>query len=74
MTKRKQRGEDGVEVLLRSLRLPSFVAYHAEVGAKAEKQGWSFGQYLYHLAEQELADRERRRIERLLKQSNLPPS
>ena len=74
MTKRKQRGEEGVEVLLRSLRLPSFVAYHAEVGLKAEKQGWSFGQYLYHLAEQELADRERRRIERLLKQSRLPPS
>jgi len=74
MTKRKQRGEDGVEVLLRSLRLPSFVAYHEEVGAKAEKQGWSFGQYLYHLAEQEIADRERRRIERLLKQSRLPSS
>ncbi|HID23612.1 MAG TPA: AAA family ATPase, partial [Planctomycetaceae bacterium] len=74
MTRRKQRGEDGLEVLLRSLRLPSFVAHHEEVGAKAEKQGWSFGQYLYHLAEQELADRERRRIERLLKKSDLPSS
>ena len=74
MTKRKQRGENGVEVLLRSLRLPSFVASHDEVGAKAEKQGWSFGQYLHHLAELELADRERRRIERLLKQSKLPLS
>jgi DNA replication protein DnaC len=74
MTKRKQRDADGVEVLLRSLRLPSFVAYHADVASKAEKQGWSFGQYLYHLAEQEVADRERRRIERLLKQSKLPSS
>lgn len=74
MTKRKQRGENGVEVLLRSLRLPSFVACHDEIGAKAEKQGWSFGQYLHHLAELELADRERRRIERLLKQSKLPLS
>jgi len=50
------------------------VAYHADVASKAEKQGWSFGQYLYHLAEQEVADRERRRIERLLKQSKLPSS
>jgi DNA replication protein DnaC len=74
MTKSKQRGADGVEVLLRSLRLPSFVECHGEVSAKAEKQGWSFGQYLYHLAEQELADREQRRIERLLKQSKLPSS
>ncbi len=69
-----QRGSDGVDVLLRSLKLPSFVAYHEEVGAKAEKQGWSFTQYLSHLAEQEIADRERRRIARLLKRSKLPAS
>jgi len=74
MTKRKQRDSDGIDVLLRSLKLPSFVAYHAEVASNAEKQGWSFGQYLYHLAEQEVADRERRRVTRLLKQSNLPSS
>lgn len=59
-------------VLLRSLRLPSFVAYHEEIEAKAEKQGWSFSQYLSHLAELEIADREHRRIERLLKKSKLP--
>jgi len=72
MRKDKKRGEEGVEVLLRSLRLPSFVEYHEEVRSKAEDQGWSFGQYLYHLAELEVADRERRRIERLLKSSRLP--
>jgi len=71
--KQRERGRDGLEVLLRSLKLPSFVACHEEVGVKAEKQGWSFGQYLYHLAEQEVVDRERRRIERLLKRSKLPP-
>lgn len=67
-----ERGQDGLEVLLRSLRLPSFVDYHAEVAIKAEKAGWSFGQYLYHLVETEAMDRKKRRIERLLKRSDLP--
>ena len=33
---------DGLEVLLRALKLPAFVAYHEEVAEQAEKQGWSF--------------------------------
>jgi len=41
MTRRKQRGEDGLEVLLRSLRLPSFVAHHEEVGERAHALRWS---------------------------------
>ena len=67
-----KRGQEGVEMLLRSLRLPSFAAYHKEASATAEKQSWTFDQYLYHLAEMELADRHRRRIQRQLKQSRLP--
>ena len=62
----------GLDVLLRALRLPSFVACHDDVTSKAETQGWSFDQFLYHLSELELADRERRRTERLLKRSKLP--
>ena len=62
----------GLDVLLRALRLPSFVACHDEVTSQAETQGWSFDQFLYHLSELELADRERRRTERLLKRSKLP--
>jgi DNA replication protein DnaC len=69
---RAKRGQEGVEMLLRSLRLPSFVAHHRDVSATAEKQSWTFEQYLYHLAEMELADRHRRRIQRQLKQSRLP--
>ena len=30
---------DGIEVLLRALKLPAFVAYHEEVAEQAEKQG-----------------------------------
>ena len=62
----------GIEMLLRSLRLPSFVTSHAEVAGKAESEGWTFTQYLNHLAEVEVQDRERRRIERNLKESCLP--
>jgi DNA replication protein DnaC len=54
------------------VRLPSFVAQHEELARQAERESWGFSQYLHHLSEVELADRERRRTERLLKQSCLP--
>ena len=60
------------DVLLRSLRLPSFVAQHDELARQAERESWSFNQYLHYLCEVEIADRDRRRTERLLKQSGLP--
>ncbi len=59
-------------MLLRKLRLPSFNALHLETAALAAKDGWTFEKYLKHLAETELADRDRRRIERNLVQSQLP--
>jgi hypothetical protein len=59
-------------LLLRRLKLPSFVELHVELAAKAAADAWTFETYLQHLAEQELADRDRRRIERNLKQSRLP--
>jgi len=62
----------GLDVLLRSLRLPSFVAQHEDLARQAERETWSFSQYLHHLCEVEVADRDRRRTERLLKQSCLP--
>ena len=63
---------EGLDVLLRALRLPSFVECYEETARRAEKEGWSFEHYLQHLAEVELTDRERRRTERLLKRSRLP--
>jgi DNA replication protein DnaC len=73
-TANPQSNEDqrGLEMLLRSLRLPSFVAAHAEVKTMAEAGGWTFTRYLHHLAEMEVLDRQRRRIERNLKDSGLP--
>ena len=41
------------------------MARHAEeVANKAEREGWSFGQYPRHLLELEVEERRRRRIER----------
>jgi DNA replication protein DnaC len=59
-------------MLLRSLKLPGFVAYHAEVSQRAEQEGWSFDQFLHHLAELESAERHSRRLARLRKRSQLP--
>jgi DNA replication protein DnaC len=57
---------------LRALKLPAFVAHHVEVAEKAEKQGWSFRQYIEHLTDLEFAERRARKIQRLHKQSGLP--
>ncbi len=58
--------------LLRGLKLPAFQAFYEEVAALAVREGWSFSQYLHHLAELEVSERARRRIERNLKESQLP--
>jgi DNA replication protein DnaC len=63
---------DSLRILLRSLKLPAFAAYHEEVAVQAQKEGWSFGQYLFHLAELEVTERAQRRVERLRKSSGLP--
>ncbi len=61
-------------ILLRKLRLPSFVSHCAEVARKAESEGWTFERYLQQLAELEVTDREARRIERNRKRSGLSPA
>lgn len=62
-----------LEVLLKALKLPSFTASHAQTAEKAEREGWTFERYLRTLAEQELADREVRKVDRLRQRSHLPP-
>ncbi|MEI7894101.1 MAG: IS21-like element helper ATPase IstB [Myxococcales bacterium] len=63
---------ESLTLFLRALKLPMFARYAEEVARKAEKGGWSFGQYLHHLAELEVEERRRRRVERHLKESELP--
>ena len=63
---------ESLAMLLRGLKLPAFVRYAEEVAQKAEREGWSFGHYLLHLAQLEAEERRRRRIERYLHSSDLP--
>ena len=39
--------------MLRALKLPTVSRCAEEIATKAEREGWSFGQYLHHLAELE---------------------
>lgn len=64
--------EAALRVHLRGLRLPAFQAHWQDVARQAEKGGWSFGQFLNHLAELEHQERRVRRVTRDLKASKLP--
>jgi len=69
---KKASALDVLLTLLRSLKLPAFARYAGEIAAKAEREGWTFGRYLQHLAELEVDERRVRRIDRMLRQSDLP--
>ena len=51
-----------VELLLKQLRLPTFIRYYHEIWQEASDQGWSHPEYLMYLCEKEVADRYQRRI------------
>jgi DNA replication protein DnaC len=63
---------EALGIMMRSLKLPAFARYAEEIAQKAEREGWTFGRYLHHLAELEIHERRRRRIERFLHESDLP--
>jgi DNA replication protein DnaC len=63
---------ESLGIMMRSLKLPAFARYAEEIAQKAEREGWTFGRYLHHLAELEIHERRRRRIERFLHESDLP--
>ena len=64
--------EPSMAMLLRALKLPTFARLYEELGQKAEQEGWTFSQYIRHLAVLEVEERSRRRIARNLKASQLP--
>jgi DNA replication protein DnaC len=63
---------ESLGLMMRSLKLPAFARYAEEIAQKAEREGWTFGRYLHHLAELEIHERRRRRIERFIHESDLP--
>jgi DNA replication protein DnaC len=62
-----------VELLLAELRLPAVKQVWASLAAQADKEGWPAARFLAALAEHEMAERARRRIERHLAEARLPP-
>lgn len=58
--------------MLTALRLPSFQRHWAALADRADSEGWPAARFLAALAELELAERDARRIQRHLHQSQLP--
>jgi len=59
-------------LMLKELRLPSIHRLWEEYAAEAIEKRWSGPEYLTHLCELELADRETRRLTRHIHESRLP--
>src|SRR5260370_29534508 len=62
-----------IELLLAELRLPAVKQIWAALAAQADKEGRRAARFLAALAEHEIAERARRRIERHLAEAKLPP-
>src|SRR3954452_25159718 len=58
---------------LGELRLPAIKLIWPDFAERADKEGWPAARFLAALAEHELAERDRRRIERHLAEARLPP-
>ncbi len=59
--------------MLKELRMPTMKDMWRPFADRAQREGWSHDRYLAQLAEQELADRARRRFERHRAEAKLPP-
>jgi DNA replication protein DnaC len=60
-------------LLLHDLRLPAIARLWPDFAERADKEGWPAARFLSVLAELELAERARRRVERHLVEAHLPP-
>src|ERR1700756_3041033 len=61
-----------IELLLSELRLPAIKLTWAKLAEQSDKEGWPAARFLAALAEHEVAERGRRRIERHLAEARLP--
>jgi DNA replication protein DnaC len=62
-----------VELLLAEMRLPAVKQVWAALAAQSDEEGWPAARFLAALAEHEMAERTRRRIERHPAEARLPP-
>jgi len=61
-----------LEDYLRQLRLPTFVKSHARFAGDAAQTNQPYAQFLFALAEQEIAQRERNRQSQRIKSARFP--
>jgi DNA replication protein DnaC len=61
-----------LELLLTDLRLPAVKLMWKKLAEQSDKEGWPAARFLATLAEHEVAERSRRRIERHLAEARLP--
>lgn len=59
-------------ILLRALCLPTIAREHEKAIGRAETENWGYQRFLQYLCEAEANDRLQRKIQRQLKDSNLP--
>ena len=67
-----QEGNLALSRCLQELHLPAVRAQHEAVGRQATAEQWGYADYLLELVQRECQQRQRNRIERLLKTSKLP--
>src|SRR5579872_7117628 len=60
-------------LLLNELRLPAIKHVWSKFAERSDKEGWTAARLLMALAEHEIAERDRRRIERHLGEAKLLP-
>jgi DNA replication protein DnaC len=60
-------------LILHDLRLPAVKQAWPDLAARADREAWPAARFLARLAEHEIAERDRRRIERHLAEARLPP-
>ena len=60
-----------IELLLSDLRLPAIKLMWPKLAEQSDKEGWPAARFLAALAEHEIADRGRRRIERHLAEAQI---
>jgi len=61
-----------VELLVNELRLPGIKLMWAKLAEQSDKEGWPAARFLAAIAEHEMVDRGRRRMERHLTEARLP--
>lgn len=66
-------GIDSLPIVLRTVGLTAILREYEAAITRAEAENWGYRQFLYHLVELEASERLRRKIERLLNDSDLPP-